>query len=179
MIPHRRRISQKAKVVAAGWGMELNAALFIQLQDDLKKRINRKKILGEMDDSEKSSGLHHTKPFIHFSKSSIPLSIFYSIYPFLHIILALNLYFQNGFPHILIQFSQTHTFIFQFLCTKECKLCLNVEQQNIVRTCRKGIRYLLIFFFSPLFQQVSFKQIENEDLYCIFKVQKKIRSAQI
>ena len=76
MIPHRRRISQKAKVVAADWGMELNAAQFIQLQDDLKKRINRKKLLGEMDDSEKSSGLHHTKPFIHFSKSSIPLSIF-------------------------------------------------------------------------------------------------------
>ena len=29
MIPHRRRISQKAMVVAGGWGMELNAALFI------------------------------------------------------------------------------------------------------------------------------------------------------
>ena len=57
LLPKKKnRTDTKAKVVAAGWKTELfllNAALEIQRLDDLKKRINRRKILGRMGDLEK------------------------------------------------------------------------------------------------------------------------------
>ena len=39
----------KAKVVSAGWGTELE----IELQDDLKKKMNRRRIIGGIDAFEK------------------------------------------------------------------------------------------------------------------------------
>ena len=55
---HRGRIKteKKAKVVAAVWGTEMNqflVALAICHQDELKKRMNRLRLLGGMDVLEK------------------------------------------------------------------------------------------------------------------------------